>query len=400
MRGVQLTVALLASLTPLASLAAPVASRLHRQSLSKRWEYSQYFDVQGHRGARGEYSEELLSAFAAGLRAGASTLELDLALTKDGHLVVWHDEKLDATKCRDTQPAFENDPLYPYVTNQRNLANLTLAQIKTLDCGSLRLEGFPLALTTPGAKISTLREMFDFVDCATDEPVLFNIETKINGDFRNETRSPEDFVAAFVEVLGERPEGFVDRVTHQSFDWRALIESKKVAPQLRTSALCDDTTLWAYPAGGTTGNLTTHGTGPSNWLAGIDIDDKQFTGATPGERAAQAAASIKADYLSPVGTSYASAESDPAVEGWIPFTTPAMVETAHNLGLKVAVWTPDNLNLVDYLVKNCSADGVITDYPHVVHAWAYQQGLKLPDAPYDTSRIDQCLEKHLQFVDR
>ncbi|KAK4053666.1 hypothetical protein OIV83_001322 [Microbotryomycetes sp. JL201] len=397
MRGVEL-VSVLAAIAPLASYAAPLALRSSKLALSRRWEYSQYFDVQGHRGGRGEYSEELLSAMAAGLRAGVSTLEMDLALTKDGHLVVWHDEKLDSTKCRDNRPAYENDPLYPYVENKRNLANLTLAQIKTLDCGSIRLEGFPLALTTPGAKISTLRELFDFVECATDEPVLFNIETKINGDLRNETRSPEDFVTAFLEVLGERPAELTDRVTHQSFDWRALVLSKQLAPQLRTSALCDDTTLWAYPEGATTGNLTTHGSGPSNWLAGIDIDDKRFSGATPGERAAQAAASIKADILSPVGTSYASAESDPAVEGWIPFTTPAMVKTAHELGLKVAVWTPDNLNLVDYLVKNCSADGVITDYPHVVHAWAFQQGLKLPNAPYDTSRIDQCLEKHLQFV--
>lgn len=36
-------------------------------------------------------------------------------LTKDGEVVVWHDENIVATKCRDTQPAFPNDPQYPYV---------------------------------------------------------------------------------------------------------------------------------------------------------------------------------------------------------------------------------------------------------------------------------------------
>lgn len=51
-------------------------------------------------------------------------------------------------------------------------------------------------------------------------------------------------------------------------------------------------------ASGKGGNLTTHGTGPSNWLAGIDIDS--FEGATVGERVARAAASINADYISPV----------------------------------------------------------------------------------------------------
>lgn len=49
------------------------------------------------------------------------------------------------------------------------------------------------------------------------------------------------------------------------------------------------------------GNLTAHGVGASDWLAGIDIDS--FEGETIGERVARAAASIKADILSPVATS-------------------------------------------------------------------------------------------------
>jgi hypothetical protein len=71
------------------------------------------------------------------------------------------EQNIDPTKCLDTQPVFPNDPDYPYVG--KYIANLTLAQIKTLDCGSQRLAGFPLQLTIPGTKISTLQEMFDFV---------------------------------------------------------------------------------------------------------------------------------------------------------------------------------------------------------------------------------------------
>lgn len=157
---------------------------------------------------------------------------------KDGVVVIWHDEvspdltrnrgsqessyrmlgleqNIDGTKCLDTQPVVPDDPDFPYVG--KYIANLTLAQVKTLDCGSQRLAGFPLQLTVPGTKIATLQEMFDFVkvsfwkalgtatwltdlalwpskQCATDEPILFNIESKVDGDFRNLTRSPEDFV--------------------------------------------------------------------------------------------------------------------------------------------------------------------------------------------------------------
>lgn len=67
-------------------------------------------------------------------------------------------EIIDPTKCRDTAPAYEGDSMYPYVG--QSVANLTLAQIKTLDCGSERLEGFPLQLEYPGIKLSTLGELF------------------------------------------------------------------------------------------------------------------------------------------------------------------------------------------------------------------------------------------------
>jgi hypothetical protein len=48
--------------------------------------------------------------------------------------------------------------------------------------------------------------------------VLFNIESKVDGDFRNLTRGPEDFVKAMAGEFFSRGADFVDRVTHQSFD--------------------------------------------------------------------------------------------------------------------------------------------------------------------------------------
>lgn len=63
-------------------------------------------------------------------------------------VVVWHDENFVASKCKDSKPAFENDPAYPYIG--KYIANLTLAQIKTLDCGSDRQDDFPLQLIVPG----------------------------------------------------------------------------------------------------------------------------------------------------------------------------------------------------------------------------------------------------------
>lgn len=82
---------------------------------------------------------------------------------QDGEVVVWHDNQIMAEKCVDTHPVvsrmdtfvlsshsclqFPDDPVYPYVG--KFIANLTLAQIKTLDCGSKRQPEFrtdPLSL--------------------------------------------------------------------------------------------------------------------------------------------------------------------------------------------------------------------------------------------------------------
>ena len=51
------------------------------------------FDLQAHRGGRGETTEESLRAFAKSLELGVSTLELDIVITKDGQPLVWHDPR-------------------------------------------------------------------------------------------------------------------------------------------------------------------------------------------------------------------------------------------------------------------------------------------------------------------
>jgi len=99
------------------------------------------FDLQAHRGGRGETTEESLRAFAKSIELGVSTLELDIVITKDGQPLVWHDPTIDAKKCVDTAPAFAGDPQYPYVG--KLVHELTLAQIRTLDCGR-RLAEFPM----------------------------------------------------------------------------------------------------------------------------------------------------------------------------------------------------------------------------------------------------------------
>src|SRR5690625_1797278 len=74
-----------------------------------------HFDLQAHRGGRGLVVESTLAGFANALELGVSTLELDVQITRDRHVVVSHDRQVSATICQDTGPALPNDPIYPYV---------------------------------------------------------------------------------------------------------------------------------------------------------------------------------------------------------------------------------------------------------------------------------------------
>src|ERR1043165_5710631 len=59
------------------------------------------FDVQGHRGARGLMPENTIPAFILALDSGVTTLEMDLAITKDKQVIVSHEPWMNSDFCLD-----------------------------------------------------------------------------------------------------------------------------------------------------------------------------------------------------------------------------------------------------------------------------------------------------------
>ena len=64
---------------------------------------AQALDLQGHRGARALAPENSLAGFELAIQLGASTLELDAAITRDGVVVVHHDLEPNPVHTRDAQ---------------------------------------------------------------------------------------------------------------------------------------------------------------------------------------------------------------------------------------------------------------------------------------------------------
>src|SRR5688572_3238338 len=214
------------------------------------------FDIQAHRGGLGLRVESTLASFGNAMRLGVSTLELDVQITEDGLAVVTHDRQVSGAKCADTGPATPGDPEFPYVGKYVN--TLSLAQVRTLDCGTKTLPNFPGQLAVPGSRMPLLREVFDLVKRYGADDVKLNVETKVEAGAPAQTAPREQFVQVTAAEI--RRAGFTRRVSIQSFDWGALMRMRQVAPELPLVALTN------------IDFLQTGKPGASPWLGGIDID--------------------------------------------------------------------------------------------------------------------------------
>lgn len=311
------------------------------------------FDLQAHRGGIGLTVESTIAAFSRALEVGVSTLELDVQITADGQAVVTHDRQVSGAKCLDTGPAFPGDPQYPYVGDY--IKDLTLAQVRTLDCGSQTLPQYPRQRPSPGARMPLLREVFDLVKQADADEVWLNVETKVEAGAPEETAPREQFVQIVADEI--RKADMLGQVSIQSFDWGALMRMREVEPRLPIVALTNGPEF-----------LQPGQPGASPWLGGIDIDD--FDGDP-----VAAAHSFGADALSPVhGFPQDGKVTD---QNYQPYVTKWMVRQAHQAGMEVIPWTVDDEPTMDKLIDN-GVDGLITDYPDRLRAVMRRHGLDLP----------------------
>ena len=248
--------------------------------------------------------------------------------------MVWHDPTIEAEKCADIGPAFAGDPAYPYVG--KLVHELTLVQIRTLDCGK-RLAEFPRAEVVRGNKIATLPEVFALTDSYRAD-VRYNVETKVEADHPGRSADPQEFVDVILAAV--RSAGKVDRVEIQSFDWRTLPMVHQAEPSIPLVALYNEET-WVPD---------------SPWLAGENA-------AAIGDPII-GALMVGANIVSP---RYQLVTGKP------------YVDHAHSLGLKVIPWTVNDAAAMREQIAD-GADGIITDYPTLLRSEMAELGMPLPAA--------------------
>ncbi len=161
--------------------------------------------VWAHRGASGYCPENTIPAFEMAQAMGADGVELDVQLTKDGALVVCHDETIDRTS-----------------NGKGYVKDHTLAELKKLDfCnGNLAYEG---------VQIPTMGEVFS---CLKPGNMTINIELKTGIFFYP---GIEEKIVALTKEWG-----FEDRVIYSSFNHYSICRIKELDKQAKTGFLyCD-----------------------------------------------------------------------------------------------------------------------------------------------------------------
>lgn len=321
------------------------------------------FDLEAHRGGRDVRPENTLYSYAYAIELGATSIECDMQLTKDGQIVMSHNPILNSDITRD-----ENGN---YIENNKyDIRLMTVDELKKFDVGIMDPncgEYYDLhgkTQFTYDAKIPTLEELMQLIQSYGDKNIVLNIETKsypdpVSAGYKNNA-DPKKFVEVFNNIV--KKYDMDDRVVLQSFDWQTLIEMKKLNPNISTSALWQEQPSW----GRNSESLRRYEKKKSPWLGGLDIKDYQGN-------PVKAAHAIGADIISSYYTEISKQD----------------VDEAHSLGMKVVPWTVNNEKDMNMLL-DMGVDGIISDKPWLLKQVLEKRNIKLHtptvnvDSPYHT----------------
>jgi len=188
------------------------------------------FDLQGHRGGRGLMPENTVPAFLKALDYQVTTLELDVVISKDSHVIISHEPFLSPEICleKNGEAIVESNP------PKYNIYEMTLEEIYAFDCGSKKHPSF-LEQEKMRVNKPSLNEVVLIIEREVKTrkipQVFYNIETKSTpkGDNIFHPR-PKVFAELLYKTLQELQ--ILDRVFIQSFDVRTLQEFRKIDTEI------------------------------------------------------------------------------------------------------------------------------------------------------------------------
>ena len=152
-----------------------------------------------HRGFSGIYPQNTIMAFQKALEEGVDYIELDVSLSKDDHIVVFHDSEVSRL-----------------TDGSGYIKDLTLAQILALDSGIKTSERFR------GTRIPTLEEVLKALQ-ETDAKLCIEIKAREEDNVEGVDKAVVDLVRQY---------GYLDRVMFTSYNQQVVKNLAKLFPNM------------------------------------------------------------------------------------------------------------------------------------------------------------------------
>ncbi|WP_029192715.1 glycerophosphodiester phosphodiesterase [Paenibacillus harenae] len=156
-----------------------------------------------HRGASGYCPENTIAAFKKALELGATGIETDVQLTRDGQIVVIHDESLART-----------------AGIGKLVKDIEYAELKSLDAGSWFSPEYH------AERVPSLTQLLELLE---------NTDTVLNIELKNGFVQYPGLERKVIELV--RSYRMTERVILSSFNHYSLALCKELAPEIRTGIL-------------------------------------------------------------------------------------------------------------------------------------------------------------------
>ncbi len=281
--------------------------------------------VYAHRGGAALWPENTLAAYEKALALGVDAIDMDVGVTRDNVVVVYHDFCLNPAYTQDAHGQFLTDPNSPL--HDFTFTELQQFEVGTLDKNSAYGKNYPEQQAIPGTRIPSLKQVIQYGKAHGSPALKFQIEIKSHPMFPEWSVAPEKFAELVAEVI--REEGVIERTEIQCFDWRCLLALQKIDERIATAYLTCDTDEAARSP-------------EENLLWHIGYDVKLYNHSWP-------------ELISYLGGKI-----------WGPDfqdLTVYKVQDAHERGLKVVPWTVNQLADMRKMRK-FEVDGIITNWPN------------------------------------
>ncbi len=266
-------------------------------------------NYQAHRGGRGLMPENTIPAMLSVMDNNkVTTLEMDLAITKDKQVVVSHDPVLNPIITTKPDGTF----IKASAISENVIYQMNYEQLQKFDVGLKFHPGFPQQKKLSVA-IPTLSDLIDSVEIKgvqIGRKMLYNIEIKsVEGKDIMEHPAPDEFVDLVVNLIKQK--NIINRITIQSFDIRPLKVLHQKYPRIQLAYLVE---------GKNTGDVK-----------------------------------MKLDLLGFTPTIYSPEYK---------YVTKETVDYCHAHKMKIIHWTVNTKKDIDALIE-LGVDGLITDYPNL-----------------------------------